>query len=106
MAAGVNCLVLDEPTNHLDLDAIEQLETALEAFAGTLLVFIPATGDFINAHFLGDPKSQRVIGTAVQSQFLNQNNYPSAAGISFVLMAIITTLVLIYTKFMGTEDLA
>ena len=69
-------------------------------------VFVPATGDFINAHFLGDPKSQRVIGTAVQSQFLNQNNYPSAAGISFVLMAIITTLVLIYTKFMGTEDLA
>jgi spermidine/putrescine transport system permease protein len=75
-------------------------------FAGTLLTFIPATGDFINAHFLGDPKSQKVIGTAVQSQFLNQNNYPAAAGISFVLMAIITTMVLIYAKFMGTEDLA
>ena len=38
MATGVNCLVLDEPTNHLDLAAIEQLEQALEAFAGTLLV--------------------------------------------------------------------
>ena len=38
MATGVNCLILDEPTNHLDLAAIEQLEQALEAFAGTLLV--------------------------------------------------------------------
>ena len=36
--SGVNCLVLDEPTNHLDLPAIEQLEQALETFAGTLLL--------------------------------------------------------------------
>jgi ATPase subunit of ABC transporter with duplicated ATPase domains len=38
MANEVNCLVLDEPTNHLDLPAIEQLETALETYAGTLLL--------------------------------------------------------------------
>ena len=37
-ARGVNCLVLDEPTNHLDLPAIEQLEQALQSFAGTLLL--------------------------------------------------------------------
>ena len=37
-ARGVNCLVLDEPTNHLDLPAIEQLEQALESFAGTVLL--------------------------------------------------------------------
>jgi ATPase subunit of ABC transporter with duplicated ATPase domains len=37
-ARGVNLLVLDEPTNHLDLPAIEQLESALEAFPGTLLL--------------------------------------------------------------------
>ena len=37
-AVGVNCLVLDEPTNHLDLPAIEQLEQALESYAGTLLL--------------------------------------------------------------------
>ena len=38
MAREVNLLVLDEPTNHLDLPAIEQLEVALDAFAGTVLL--------------------------------------------------------------------
>src|SRR3546814_18714443 len=38
MAQGVNCLVLDEPTNHLDLEAIEQPESALAGFHGTLLL--------------------------------------------------------------------
>jgi spermidine/putrescine transport system permease protein len=75
-------------------------------FAGTLLTFIPATGDFINAEFLGDPESKRVIGNAVRTQFLNQNDYPAAAAISFVLMAIITALVFVYAKFLGTEDIA
>jgi ATPase subunit of ABC transporter with duplicated ATPase domains len=38
MANGANLLVLDEPTNHLDLEAIEQLEQALDTFAGTVLL--------------------------------------------------------------------
>ena len=75
-------------------------------FAGTLLTFIPATGDFINAEFLGDPESKKVIGNAVRTQFLNQNDYPAAAAISFVLMGIITALVVVYARFLGTEDIA
>jgi len=74
-------------------------------FAGTLLTFIPATGDFINAKLLGNPNTA-VIGDVVQQQFLGRNDYPTAAAISFVLMVIITSAVLVYAKFLGTEDLA
>ncbi len=74
-------------------------------FAGTLLTFIPATGDFINAELLGNPTTS-VIGNVVQTQFLERNDYPTAAAISFVIMAIITALVLVYSKFLGTEDIA
>lgn len=73
-------------------------------FAGTLLTFIPATGDFINAELLGNPQTS-VIGNVVQTQFLERNDYPTAAAISFVLMAIIVAFVLIYAHFLGTEDL-
>jgi spermidine/putrescine transport system permease protein len=74
-------------------------------FAGTLLTFIPAAGDFINAEFLGNPNTT-MIGNSIQDQFLVQNNYPLAAAMSFVLMIIITVAVLVYTKFLGTEDRA
>jgi len=73
-------------------------------FAGTLLTFIPATGDFINARRLGGT-STSVIGNAVQAQFIVNRDYPTAAAISFVLMAIITVIVLAYSKFLGTEEL-
>ena len=73
-------------------------------FAGSLLVFIPAAGDFVNAQFLGSP-STTMIGNSIQDQFLRQLNYPVASAMSFVLMAIITTSVLVYARFMGTEDL-
>jgi spermidine/putrescine transport system permease protein len=74
-------------------------------FAGSLLVFIPAAGDFVNAEFLGGPNTT-MIGNSIQDQFLNQANYPLAAAMSFVLMIIITIGVLIYTRILGTEDLA
>lgn len=74
-------------------------------FAGSLLTFIPASGDFINAELLGSP-NQRMLGSVIQGQFLTVRDYPLAAALSFVLMIIITTLVVIYTRVLGTEDLA
>ena len=73
-------------------------------FAGTLLTFIPASGDFINQHLLGDV-NKPVIGGVIQARFLQAGDFPTAAAISLVLMAIITTMVLLYSKFLGTEDL-
>lgn len=73
-------------------------------FAGTLLTFIPAAGDFINADYLGSPNNT-MIGNSIQDQFLRQNNLPVAAAMSFVLMVIISVAVLVYTKFLGTEEL-
>jgi spermidine/putrescine transport system permease protein len=74
-------------------------------FAGSLLTFIPATGDFINAQLLGSP-NQQMIGTVIQNQFLEVRDYPLAASLSFVLMAVITLGVLAYAKVLGTEELA
>ena len=74
-------------------------------FAGTLLTFIPASGDFINAHLLGDVKKP-VIGGVIQARFLQSGDYPTAAAISLVLMAMITAAVLVYARFLGTEDIA
>jgi spermidine/putrescine transport system permease protein len=71
-------------------------------FAGTLLTFIPAAGDFINAQLLGTPR-QYMIGNVIQSQFLAVRDYPSAAALSFVLMAAILVAVLVYARALGTE---
>jgi spermidine/putrescine transport system permease protein len=73
-------------------------------FAGTLLTFIPAAGDFVNSLYLGSPNTT-MIGNSIQDQFLVQNNIPLASAMSFVLMAIITVFVIIYSRFFGTEDL-
>ncbi|MGI9124963.1 MAG: ABC transporter permease [Mycobacterium sp.] len=72
--------------------------------AGSLLVFIPAVGDFINADYLGSTKTT-MIGNVIQKQFLVVKDYPVAAAMSFVLMALILVGVLLYTRALGTEDL-
>ena len=71
-------------------------------FAGTLLTFIPAAGDFINAELLGTPR-QSMIGNVIQSKFLVITDYGQAAALSFTLMAAILVLIAIYTKVLGTE---
>jgi spermidine/putrescine transport system permease protein len=73
-------------------------------FAGTLLTFIPAAGDFINAELLGTPR-QSMIGNVIQSKFLVLTDYGQAAALSFVLMAAILVLIGIYTKVLGTDRL-
>jgi spermidine/putrescine transport system permease protein len=73
-------------------------------FAGVLLTFIPACGDFINAQLLGTPR-QYMIGNVIQSQFLSLRNYPTAAALSFILMGAILLLVVVFTRVVGTERL-
>ena len=73
-------------------------------FAGTLLTFIPAAGDFINAQLLGSPR-EKMIGNVIQSKFLQLIDYPAAAALSFVLMAAILVAVAVYARALGTEKL-
>ena len=72
--------------------------------AGTLLTFIPAVGDYINAFFLGSPNNH-MIGNVIQGLYLTQRDYPAAAALSFVLMAIIMVAVFVYIRFAGSEAL-
>ena len=72
--------------------------------AGTLLTFIPAAGDFINAQLLGTPK-QFMIGNVIQSRYLVVADYPTAAALSFLLMAFMLIIVLIWARIAGTEAL-
>jgi spermidine/putrescine transport system permease protein len=73
-------------------------------FAGTLLTFIPAVGDFINAQLLGSSR-QYMIGNVIQSQFLVLRDYPVAAALSFVLMASILVGIAVYARVLGTRSL-
>ena len=72
--------------------------------AGTLLTFIPAAGDFINAQLLGAPQNH-MIGNVIQSKFLELTDYPAAASMSFILMAAILVAVALYARAVGTEQL-
>jgi spermidine/putrescine transport system permease protein len=72
--------------------------------AGTLLTFIPAAGDFINAELLGTP-NQYMIGNVIQSRYLELSDYPTAAALSFILMALMLAVVLIWARVAGTEAL-
>jgi spermidine/putrescine transport system permease protein len=73
-------------------------------FAGTLLTFIPATGDFVNSLFLGSA-NDTMIGSKVQALFLEENRYTIAAAIALILMAVITLATMLYSWLLGTEDL-
>jgi len=73
-------------------------------FAGSLLTFIPAVGDFINAALLGTP-NQFMIGNVIQSKFLNILDYPTAAALSFTLMLFILVGIFLYARLLGAQNL-
>ena len=72
--------------------------------AGTLLTFIPAAGDYINAELLGSTKD-KMIGNAIQTNFIEFRDYPIASALSFLLMTVILVLVFGYIRRAGTEEL-
>jgi spermidine/putrescine transport system permease protein len=74
-------------------------------FAGSLLTFIPACGDFINAALLGTPR-QFMIGNVIQSKFLVTQDYPGAAALSFILMAFILIAIFAYARGLGAKNLS
>ncbi|MGE5290482.1 MAG: ABC transporter permease [Micromonosporaceae bacterium] len=72
-------------------------------FAGVLLNFVPAASDYVNAAVLGGPNNT-MIGNIIQSEFLNLQNYPIGAALSFTLMAILLIGIFLYARALGTEQ--
>jgi spermidine/putrescine transport system permease protein len=72
-------------------------------FAALILMFVPATGDYVNSSVLGGPGTT-MIGNIIQSKFLVQTRYEEAAALSVILMVGMLVLALAYAKVLGTED--
>ena len=73
-------------------------------FAGSLLTFIPACGDFINAALLGTPR-EYMIGNVIQNKYLVIQDYPQAAALSFILMSFILIGIFLYARVLGARNL-
>lgn len=73
-------------------------------FAGVLLTFVPVASDYVNASILGGSTGTTMIGNIIQTQYFTNLNYPTAAAISFILMAILLVGVFLYARLLGTED--
>lgn len=74
--------------------------------SGTLLSFIPMSGDYVNAsrQFLGSVDTP-MVGNVIESSSLQTQNYPLAAALSIMLMAVILVLIIAYVRRSGAEDL-
>ena len=72
-------------------------------FAGVLLNFVPVASDYVNAQLLGGPNNT-MIGNVIQDQYLNLQNYPIGAALSFTLMAILLVGIFLYAKALGSEN--
>jgi spermidine/putrescine transport system permease protein len=72
-------------------------------FAAVLLTFVPVASDYVNATILGGPKTT-MIGNIIQTEYFTNSDYPTAAALSFILMAALLIGVFAYARVLGTED--
>lgn len=72
-------------------------------FAGVLMTFVPAVADPVNAQILGGT-SNTMIGNIIQTEYLTNLNYPTAAALSFTLMAVLLVGIFLYARALGTEN--
>src|SRR5207253_9995099 len=73
-------------------------------FAGILLTYVPAVGDYVNVTILGGP-STTMIGNIIQLKYLQDFQYPIAAALSFILMAGVLVAILAYARILGTRSI-
>ena len=74
-------------------------------FAASLLSFIPAVGDYVNAELLGGTRDTTMIGNVVQTLYLTNNDYPTASAISLILMVGLILGVVVYTRVLRGQEL-
>lgn len=72
-------------------------------FAAVLLTFVPVASDYVNAQILGGT-STTMIGTIIETQYFTNLDYPIAAALSFILMAILLVGIFVYARVLGTDD--
>ena len=72
-------------------------------FAAVLLTFVPVASDYVNASILGGTKTT-MIGNIIETQYFTNLDYPTAAALSFILMAALLIGVFAYARALGTQD--
>ncbi|MBE7188837.1 ABC transporter permease [Jatrophihabitans endophyticus] len=72
-------------------------------FAAVLLTFVPVASDYVNAQILGGANTT-MIGTVIETQYFTNLDYPVAAALSFILMAVLLIGVFAYARILGTDD--
>jgi spermidine/putrescine transport system permease protein len=70
--------------------------------AGTVLVFLPAVGDFVSAQLLGGPDTY-MVGNLIQQQYFGAENWPFGAALTIVLMAFLAIFMLFYLRGAGSS---
>jgi spermidine/putrescine transport system permease protein len=73
-------------------------------FAGFLLTFVPAVGDYVNAAILGGTKNV-MIGNIIQLEYLQNFHYPAAAALSVILMVGLLIGIVVYARVLGARSI-